>query len=414
MLNIVIGSGIFILPATAAGVLGPFAALGWVTAAALMMLVTLCFAEAGSRVASSGGVAAYAEAAFGPFAGYLVGVLLWVSNVLGSGGVAAVLVDMLATRVPLLGEAAMRGLALVLIYGAIVAVNVRGVRAGTRAAVAATVAKAIPLLIFVAVGAMLVRPEHLSVATLPGAADIGRATLLLVWAYSGMEVALGASGEVRDPARTIPRALLTALAIVVALYVTIQLVAQGVLGASLAASPAPLSDALARAGESGRTLVLAGAAISMAGYLAGDVLGSSRILFALGSDGPFPRALGRVRPATRVPVVAIVAHAAVALALAITGTFAALIPLATLGAVAVYMTGCAAAWRLRRRESAPAGAFRVPGGAAVPLLALAALAWVAMQGTRKELAAVGAAALLATLLYFVPARLSAARGAPRA
>jgi amino acid transporter len=249
---------------------------------------------------------------------------------------------------------------------------------------------------------------------MPSAADIGRATLLLVWAYSGMEVALGASGEVRDPARTIPRALLTALAIVVMLYVTIQVVAQGVLGPSLAASPAPLSDALARAGESGRTLVLAGAAISMAGYLAGDVLGSSRILFALGSDGPLPRALGRVHPTTRVPVVAIVAHAAVALTLAITGTFAALIPLATLGAVAIYMTGCAAAWRLRRRESAPAGAFRVPGGAAVPLLALAALAWVAMQGTRKELAAVGAAALIATLLYFVPARMGAARGAPRA
>jgi amino acid transporter len=414
ILNIVVGSGIFVLPATAAGILGPTAPLGWLAAAAVMLLVTLCFAQAGSRVARSGGVAAYAEEAFGPFAGHMVGTLLWISNVLGSAAVAVALMDVLSTRIPALGGGLARGGTLALLYAAFVAVNARGVRAGTRAATAATIAKFLPLLVFLAVGATLVRPEHLAGAGSPAVGGVGRATLLLVWAFSGIEVALGASGEVREPSRTIPRALLLALAIVLALYVAIQVTAQGILGPALPGSRAPLSDALAAAGEWGRLLVLAGAAISMLGFLPGDLLGSSRILYALGREGRLPRALGRVHAATRVPLVAIVTHAAVALALAITGTFAALIAVSTLGAVVVYGVGCAAAWVLRRRDPEAPGAFRVPGGALVPVLAIACLTWVALQGTRRELAAVALAALAAAAIWLVPARLPAAGSAPGA
>src|SRR6185295_8629575 len=133
---------------------------------------------------------------------------------------------------------------------------------------------------------------------LPPASAVGQTAIVLIFAFVGLEIALVPGGEVRDPARTVPRALFSALAITTTLYLLIQGVAQGLLGPSISTfAAAPLAEAASRVlGGGGRLLVLAGAAISMFGYVSGAMLGSPRALFAFARDGVLPAALSRIHP----------------------------------------------------------------------------------------------------------------------
>lgn len=395
VINVVVGGGIFALPAVLAVALGPAAPVAFLLSAGVMGLVTVSIARAGSRVARSGGVYAYAEAAFGSLAGFLTGVLFWTAGVLSSAGVAAGLVESLASLEPALGRSLERGAVLVLLYAILTWVNLQGVRAGTGLAASTAALKFAALLLFVALGMTLVRPEYLVWTEIPGPADLGRGAILGMFALAGMEIALGASGEVRDPARTIPHALFTAGTLIVLLYFAIQLVAQGVLGPALAGSGAPLADALARGGVAGRYFVLAAGAVSMFGWLAGDLLGSSRQLFAFGRDGFLPAGLGAVHPVTRVPHAAVVTHAAVSCLLALTGTFSTLAILASVTVILLYLSCCAAAWSLTRGTGRRQWV--------VPALAIAGLLWVLASATAAEFLAVAVVLAGAALVYWATA-----------
>ena len=392
IVNIVVGGSIFVLPAVLARELGAAAPAAYLTGAVVMGLVTLAFAEAGRRTVRSGGPYAYVESAFGAYPGFLAGLLTWLAVVFACAAVAAALVDSLSTMVPLLRLPVARGAALLLLFAVLALVNIRGVATGTRLASAAAIAKSAGLLLFVLLAARYVRADNLDWSWPTDAGGLGRATVLAMFALAGMEVPLCAGGEIRDPARTVPRALAGALAFVVLLYVTIHLVAQGVLGPGLADSQAPLADALAHGGSGGRALLLAVGGISMFGYLAGDTLGASRILFAFGRDGLLPRRLAAVHPETRAPHVAILVHALAAALLAMTGSFAVLAPIASVAIIVVYLGCCAAAWAHPERTG--------PLTAIVPLLGIAALLWVASHSTGTEFLAVGAVLLGGTLTYF--------------
>jgi amino acid transporter len=173
----------------------------------------------------------------------------------------------------------------------------------------------------------------------------------LIWfALAGMETSLSASGEVVHPARTIPRALGLATLVIVLLYVSVQVVTQGILGTSLAHSSMPLADAMARISPQLRLLMMAGAAVSIFAFLGSNILGTPRMLFALARDGLLPRALGRVHAQYHSPHVAILCYGALALGLALTGTFATLAVLSALTTTVVYIAGCSAAWRLAQRR----------------------------------------------------------------
>ena len=252
IVNIVVGGSIFVLPAVLARELGTAAPAAYLTGAVVMGLVTLAFAEAGRRTVRSGGPYAYVESAFGRYPGFLAGLLTWLAVVFACAAVAAALVDSLSTMLPVLRLPVARGSALVLLFAVLAVVNIRGVVAGTWLASAAAIAKSAGLLLFVLLAARYVRADNLDWSWPTDAGGLGRATVLTMFALAGMEVPLCAGGEIRDPARTVPRALAGALAFVVLLYVTIHLVAQGVLGAGLADSQAPLADALAKGG-SGRS-----------------------------------------------------------------------------------------------------------------------------------------------------------------
>jgi amino acid transporter len=403
-INSTIGAGIFVLPAVVAADLGPAAPLAYLVCGGMMVLIVSCFASAGSRVSLTGGLYAYVEAAFGPFVGVLAGVLYSLSASMAAAGVASLFVASLAAIWPPAGNPSGRVPVLALLFAGLAAVNVRGVAPGARLVEAVTLAKLIPLVVLIGAGVWFVRPEHLAVSVLPPASAVGRTAIVLIFAFVGVEVALVPSGEVSHPARTVPRALFTALAVTTTIYLAIQAVALGILGPALGGyASAPLADAMARVvGPGGRLFVLAGAMVSMFGYVAGDMLGSPRALFALARDRMLPSALARIHPRFHTPHVAIVTYAAFVAAVAVSSRFTQLAIIANVAILTMYLLCVLASYELQRRNVRSDGTpFVLPGGIVVPLMAAGAIVWLVSQATIRELTVEAVVLSCAALAYLV-------------
>jgi len=413
IVNIVVGAGIFAVPAALAAGIGPYAPLAFVVCAVAIGSIAICFAEGGSRIPTSGGAYGYIEAAYGPLVSYVAGTLLWFSDALACGCVAAALADVAVSVLPPQVRVSAHAAVVICAIGGIAWVNIGGVARGTRLVNTATLIKLIPLAVFVIAGAGAIHATNFSATAQPDTAGLGRALILALFAFTGMEVALAASGEVARPARTIPRALAMAMLFVMMLYVGIQVIAQGILGASLATSTVPLADAMARISPALRALMLAGAALSMLGWLGSDLLGSPRILFAFARDGRLPRVLGRVHPRTHAPHVAIVVYSALAIGLSLTGTFAELAVLSTLTVAPLYIAGCAAAWRLARNGVALAGAplnFRFLRAAM--LTGICSMVVLVALASREEIFGLAAAVAACIIVFWLSTRGRAARPGP--
>ena len=400
IVNVTVGGGIFRLPAGVAGSLGAAAPLAYLVCTIAMALIVICFADAGSRVSMTGGPYAYVETAFGPFVGFLAGVLLWVGMTLALSAVSSFFADSLLALAPSIGQTGKRVL-LVLTLVALAAANARGVRGVTRLNAVATVAKLLPLLLLIIVGAFAMRSENLAVTTAPTGAGVARASLLLLFAFLGVESALVPSGEVKEPARTVPLAIFLAMAVVAVLYVAVQVVAQGLLGSALAGDPTPLASAAAVAmGPAGRTLILVGSVVSMFGYVSGMTLAVPRMLFAFGRDGFLPAPLAAVHPVWRTPHVAIAVQTAIVVVFSLFGIFEVLAVAANVTMLIVYAACCFAAMRLRRLGVQGGGTpFRVPGTRVAPWLALGVIGWLLWELRPSEWSAAIVIVVLASIVF---------------
>ena len=379
IINITIGGGIFRLPANVAASLGAAAPIAYLICAAAMGLIVLCIADAGSRVSLTGGPYAYVGTAFGPYIGFLSGVLLFMLGTFATAAVSTVFSASIGQLVPSLSGPVASIAVLVAAYMFWSIVNLRGVTLSVRLNSIATVAKLLPLVLVAVGGAFFINAENLEIVVMPAAGDVARTSLLLIFAFAGIECALVPSGEVRDTARTVPRAIALSMIVITLLYISLQVVSQGILGDDLPRSTAaPLAEAAGMSmGGWARSLLLAGAAISTFGYLGGMTLSMPRMLFALARDGFLPRALAAVHPEHRTPQTAIIVQSILTLALAASGTFEQLAILANVSALALYF-GCAlAAWRLRQRGvGGVGGGIRMPAAGVVPLIACAVIVWL--------------------------------------
>ena len=390
IINITIGGGIFRLPANVAGSLGAAAPIAYIVCAAAMALIVRCIAVAGSRVSLTGGPYAYVGTALGPYAGFISGVLLWMLGTFAGAAVATVFASSVGLLIGSLAGRLMEAAILIGAFAFWAIVNLRGVRLGARLNTIATIAKLFPLLLIGVGGLFFVQAPNLSWAVTPSASDIARTSLLLIFAFAGLEVALVPSGEVRDTARTVPRAIALAMIGITALYIALQISAQGILGDALAQSTvSPLADAAgASFGGWARTVLLAGASVSMFGYIGGMTLSVPRMLYAFARDGFLPRAFAEVDATHHVPRLAIVAQSVLVVALAVSGTFERLAILANVSALALYF-GCAlAAWRLSRHRI-------------VPWLACAVIVWLLTGLTRSEWLGFAACITAASIVYAV-------------
>jgi len=403
-----IGAGIFVIPATVAKGLGSAAPLAFVCCAIAMVLFVTCFAIAGSRVSLTGGLYAYVEVAFGRYVGFLAGILYFLTALGAVAGVVNVLANSVALVVPFLGGSIMRILVMFAVYAVLVAINVRGVREGAGMVTVITVAKLLPLLLFIGAGIFFIHRPNLSWPGLPSSDSLGDAVILLIFAFVGIEVALIPSGEVKNPARTVPRSAYLALITTTVIYILIQIVAQGTLGSDLANHPnAPLAESAAKfLGNIGRTILIAGATISAFGFVTSDILSSPRMIFAFGRDGALPQFFAHVHPKFRSPDVAIITYALIAFGLSIGGSFEQLAVLSNVAILLMYLLCCASCWVLLNRDVRSDGEpFNFPGMKIVPALAIIAIIWILAHATAREFTVTAIVLATASVLYFARTRL---------
>ena len=406
--NLTIGAGIFALPAVVAATLGPAAIVAYLVCGVLILLVLVCYIELGTRITRSGGTVAYIEEAFGPLAGFLAWALYGVGFcAAAAAAIVHVMFDAVATVVPALaGYGPARSVAIVLLYGGLAALNIRGVRIGTGLSFVTTTAKLVPLLLLIIVGAFAIQWSNLTWTAWPPPSAFGSATLVLFFAFGSAEAALSPSGEIRDPVRTIPRGILGGATVVVLVYLAVHIVAQGVLGRELAqGSTTPLADVAGRlVAAAGTGLIVAATALSVFGNLAADAICAPRTFLAAAESGLLPRALTRVHLTFHTPWIAILAYVVIIVALALSGGFRPLAVLASMSLLLVYLAVCLAALRIRYSRPHIPGTFRAPGGPTVAVVASAVVIWVLAQSTRREVVAMAIFIGASTVYYLIRRR----------
>jgi amino acid transporter len=398
-INSIVGAGIFGLPAEVFSRIGAYSLGAFVVCAAATTLIVICFAEVSSRFTATGGPYLYARETFGPALGFQVGWMLWIARVTAFAANCNLLVAYLAFFIPSVAGGWPRAVAIAAIVISLVAVNVAGVEGAARLGNVFTVAKLLPLLVFVVVGAFFIDPAAYAFGPLPGLGDFSVAVLLLVYAFSAFEMVVVTGGESRDPRRDLPYALLAAIALVALFYVAIQTVAIGTLP-GLATATRPLADAAARfMGPAGAALISAGALVSIYGNLNVTLLVTPRLLFAMAQRGELPAAFARVEPRVHTPHLAILTTGVIVLTLTISGTFVYAATVSVIARLLCYASTCAALPALRRRADAPAAVFRAPGGVAVAGLALALIAWLLSNATIIHVRDTAVAAAIGLALY---------------
>jgi amino acid transporter len=373
VVNSVIGSGVFGLPSTVAGLLGTFSPVAVLLAGAGMGVIFGCFAEVASRFQQAGGPYLYARAAFGRGMGIQMAWMLLLGQAAAPAANANLFVIYLGEFWPHARDPFPRALILTILVGVLALINVRGVRAGTQVSNFFTAAKLLPLFAVIGMGLFVLRAHSGGISpAAPAAVTAGqwlKAVLLLVFAYGGFETALAPMGEAKDPRRDAPFALFAALVACTVIYALIQWVVVGVLP-DAAHSDRPLADvARIAVGSFGAALVAVGALISFYGYLSAKILGMPRVTFALAEQGDFPEVFAAIHPRFHTPYVSILVFAALVWVFALSGEFKWNVTLSAVARLLYYGVCCAALPVLRRKQIGDAG-FRLPAGNLVAGLAV--------------------------------------------
>lgn len=396
VLNSVIGSGIFGMPKDVARLVGTGAPFAYLIAAAGIGVIMACFAEVASQFREAGGPYLYARAAFGQFAGIQMG---WMALLVRFTSVAAnanLLVIYLGEFWPGATSSLPRAVILTAIFGGLATANIFGVKSGAHVSNFFTVAKIVPLGIFIVTGLVLVGGQIPAPVMGASAGNWGLAVLALVFAYGGFEAALVPMGEVKSPRRDVPFALFMALGTVTAIYMAAHLVVMAALP-DPSASARPIADA-ARVflGPAGASFVAVGAMISTFGLLSANMISAPRLPYALAEKGDFPGFFAAVHPRFRTPYISIVIYAVMSWILAVSGSFIWNAILSAVGRLFTYGLVCAALLQLRRKQP-EADAFRLKGGAVFAVLGLAFAGVLVSRMGKWELVAIAATVAVAAV-----------------
>jgi amino acid transporter len=372
VVNSMIGSGIFGLPAPVAGFLGRASPLAAVIAGAGMGVIIACYGEVASQFTETGGTYLYLRRAFGRLVGLQVGWLTLLSRLTAVAAAVNLLVSYLAEFWPGATQPLPRLAIITSFIAVLAAVNYRGVGAGTVMSNASVVAKltALGLMCVAGVAWLAVHPAVAAQPLTPNAGSWLNAMLLLLFVYAGYEAALNPLGEARDPRRDVAFALFAGLITVTVLCSVLQWVVVGVLS-DPAASQRPLADAArVMLGQPGAALIAVGALLSVYGYVSANMLTTPRGIFALAQGGDFPALLGAIHPRWRTPHVSIAVFAVLLWAFSQFASFSWNVTLSAVARVLFYAGICAAVPVLRRKQPG-AAAFRAPGGLTLPILGVA-------------------------------------------
>lgn len=414
VVNNTIGAGIYALPAIVSLEMGASGILSYFFCGAMLVTIMLCYMEIGSKVNASGGSYIYVETAFGPFVGFIINWLYFLGwGILGSAAVMNVLADSLSVLFPVFAGPFIRAVLYFLLLGTMIWVNVRGTKQSVKALGYITIIKILPLIGIIVFGLSYVKRTNLHWEHWPSSNTIAETVLVLFFAFAGFETSLGASGEIKDPKRTLPRAIVLGGGLVFLMYILLQTITQGVLGAQINAfKGAPLAAVAQRiVGPTGATILVIAAIISCLGLVGGDVLATPRMLFAGAKDGLFPKYLGKVHPRYATPYMAVITYVVLIYFFSVSGGFKQLAILASSSLLLVYLAVILAMIRLRSKKGpASEGTFKVPGGLLIPSIAIVAIIWLLVHLSGKEIRAAAIFIAIVCLIYFFMKRYQRRRG----
>jgi basic amino acid/polyamine antiporter, APA family len=404
--NAVIGAGIFGLPSKVYGLAGSYSLPAFLLCGIFAAMIVLCFAEVGSRFTDTGGPYLYTREAFGPAVGFTIGWLMWIARITAFAANTSIMLSYLGLFWPAVTTGPIRAALVCAITLALTMINLLGVRDVAVTTNILTVGKLAPLALLIVAGFFYLDAKSFSFGSTPAPAEFSSAMLLLVYAYTGFEIAVIPAAEIRDPRRDLPVALLTAIGVVVVFYILIQIVCIGTLP-GLSASDRPLADAARRfLGQPGAAIISAGAVVSIAGNLNVVMLSASRLPFAMAARGELPGVLASVNKRFRTPQAAILLTSTLMVALTLSGTFLYAVTISTLARLLIYAATCAALPVLRWRAAAKPSTFRAPAGMAVSFAVLLLTMWLLWNTTWREGRDTAIAAAIGLMVYALGRRLA--------
>jgi basic amino acid/polyamine antiporter, APA family len=407
VINSIVGSGIFGLPAVVAAHLGRASPLAYLLAAGVVGIIMGCFAELASQFSVAGGPYLYVRVAFGRFLGLQTAWLLWLVRLSAAAAAADLFTTYLAVFWPAAHQRTARWLVIFLLASTLAVTNIVGVKSGARMSSVLTIVKLTSLALFTFAGLMFLAvhfPAAPAAATqvkhlLPSAGDWFESALVLIFAYGGFEGAMVPMSEARDPRRDAPFALGTALVAVTALYALIQIVVVGVV-ADPGLTDRPLAVAAGIiAGPAGATFMSGTALLCLYGYLSAQMLHTPRLTMALAEQGDFPHFFAAINARFRTPVISILVYAALLATLAAAGNFRWNVVLSAVARLFTYGLVCGALLVLRRRNPG-APAYRLPGGQIFAVLGIAFMAVLVTRMHRVEFAVIAAVVVVSLLNWF--------------
>jgi len=404
IINIIIGSGIFALPAIIAAYMGSASIIAYVFCGILMALVMLCFAEAGSKVTNTGGPYTFIETAFGNYAGFIGGIFAVGSSLFADAAVSNALVNVVASTYPIFENDYIRFSVLFVLFYGLVYVNVIGLKQGIGLVKFNTIAKLIPLLLLIIFGLKNIDISNLQFHQLPSFKTLGETSLILFFAFQGCETGIIVGGEVINPKRTIPKAIFISITTVVVIYVLIQTVSQGILGSELQNfKAAPLAETgKVVLGSFGYILLIVGALISMFGYMSGTILNNPRVVYALARDKVIPiKALAKIHKSFATPHIAIIIYATIGFILAVTGSFEELVIIASSSMLILYLGVAMSVIKLRKSQKAQPGEFKIPGGLSIPILAIITIVYFLSNIPKNEMIATAIIIIALSIIYWL-------------
>jgi basic amino acid/polyamine antiporter, APA family len=373
VINSIIGSGIFGLPSVVSGRLGRMAPVAYFVAGAGMAVIAGCLSEVASQFRETGGPYLYARETLGRFWGIQIAWMTWLSRIAAGSGTANLFTTYLGQIFPQATQPAYRLAILTLLVGVLAVANYVGVKSGARVSDFFTATKIVLLSIFIGAGLWWMA-IHSAVTPVPlphgvTGSDWLEAVLVLVYAYGGFEAVLLATGEMRDPRRDAPVALMIGIASVAVIYTLVQVVVSGTLPEP-ASTQRPIADSAGHVlGQGAAAAIAVGALLSIYGYLSANMLHTPRLTFALAERGDFPQIFARIHSRFHTPYVSIVLYTVFLLAFTLVGNFRWNITLSAIVRLFTYSSVAVALLILRKRNP-DASAFRLPAGKPLAVVAI--------------------------------------------
>jgi amino acid transporter len=398
-INGIIGAGIFGLPSKVYALIGTYSLIAFVVCALVVALIILCFAEVSSRFKETGGPYLYAREAYAPAVAFEIGWLIWLARITAFAANCNLLINYLSFFWLSATNPFWRASVIVLVVTVLAIINLLGIRQTTIVSNVFTVGKLVPIIIFIVAGIFFLNRGAFEFKALPETGKFSESVLLLVYAFTGFEMATIPAGEIRDPQRSLPRALLLAILVVAILYIMIQVVCVGTLP-GLAQSQKPLADAGSQfLGVAGGAIISAGAIVSITGNLNILLLSGSRLTFAMAEQKQLPAFIGSIHGKFFTPWMAILITAGLMLFLTLKSSFLQALTISTIARLVTYGATCLALPVFRAQRDAPTAAFRLPGGTVVAILSLLLIIWLLLNSKPEEAIPAAIAAAVGLAIY---------------